>query len=200
VLLPAFVRWGLVAVGVLLAAGAIKILRQRRPPPASTIPGATVIGSRAADLHRLLAVPRRLLVRWSPVLAIPAGIALALWAWDHDVEYVVVTDGDGGPEAVRRYGNARRVDVPLAPGADQPTSGDFLDPHWVINRSSRAVRVTTTHYGRTLAFGASEPFVIPPGTAAHFNDIDHIGPADPPPSSVRDEYNLGMQTRYWLTW
>ena len=88
-------------------------------------------------------------------------------------------------------------DYTLAPG-HKPNDWN-TDPTWVVNRSVHTVKVVSVQYGRSLGFG-SDPDVIPPGTAASFSRVEHIGPDDRPPSQVRDEYKLGMDSRSWLTW
>jgi hypothetical protein len=191
-LLPVWVRWGLVGLGLLAAVIAIAILRDRKNRPASRVAEARVLGGRAATV--------RALARWGPIAAIPLGLALAYWSYNHDIVYLIVTDDGGAPAVARRMGADREPsDVPLAPGVKK-SRDSFYDPTWVINRSSVVVRVESKSYGRSLGWGPSDPDLIPPGTAAYFTDIEHIGPGDPPPDTVTDSTGLGMAFRHWLTW
>ena len=191
--LPIWVRYALIGVGLLAAVIAIAVLRDRSKRPASKVAEARVLGGRGAA--------RRALAKWGPIATIPLGIALAYWAYGHDIEYLIVTDGDGGePEVARRMGSDREpADVPLAPGVKK-NRDSFMDPTWVINRSSTLVRVESVSYGRSLGWGPDKPDLIPPGTAAHFTEIEHVGPGDPPPGQVTDETGIGMDFRNWLTW
>ena len=66
-------------------------------------------------------------------------------------------------------------------------------------KSIETVEIDQGVFGRMLGFG-SDPRKIPPNTSAHFLHIDHVGPSDPPPHEVRDEANIGMSFREWLTW
>ena len=113
---------------------------------------------------------------------------------------MIVEDGAHGPPSVtRRFGSKRMPGMDLAPGVKPPGESFGNDPVWVVNLSTRTVRVQFVQYGRSLGFGSS-PTVIPPNTAAHFVQIDHIGPRDVPPAQVPDEVELGMAFREWLTW
>jgi hypothetical protein len=192
-LLPIWVRWALIGVGLLGAVLGIAVWRDRRNRPASKVAEARVVGGRAATV--------RALATWGPIAVIPLGLALAYWAYGHDIEYLIVSDGAGGePEVARRMGSDREPeDVPLAPGVKQ-NRDSYFDPTWVINRSKVLVRVESVSYGRSLGWGPDEPDLIPPGTAAHFTEIEHVGPGDPPPSSVTDDTGIGMDFRNWLTW
>jgi hypothetical protein len=179
--------------GLAIVAGAILWLRERYRASPSRIPDAKVVSEKHAALAGLR--------RWAPALTIVFGIALFYWSWRHRYEYVMVHEGDHGPTAVRRLGVDRVPDVTLAPGEEAPTKEDSFvnEGVWVVNMSKRNVRVETTQYGRSFG-GGNDPKPIPPGTAAHFVDIEHIGPGDPPPGSVQDDVNLGFSFRHWLTW
>lgn len=156
------------------------------------LPDARVVTNRGAI--------RTLLLRWTRPLAIALGLALFLWAWAHDVEYVVVTDSAAGPTGERRYSWKIKPDLRLAPGKS-PVVRDYGtdDPVWVLNRSTRVVRVETVHYGAGIGLGG-EAFDIPPNTSAHFRRIDYIGPHHKPPQEVRERKGLGIASREWLTW
>jgi hypothetical protein len=158
---------------------------------ASQLPDARVVTNRGAI--------RTLLSRWLRPLAIVLGLALFVWAWAHDVEYIVVTDARDGLAAERHYTWKTEPDLPLAPGA-VPFAGEYNgDPVWVLNRSTRVVRVQSVQYGGGFSLGG-QPFKIPPGTSAHFRRIDYVGPNDRPPSEIRDTSSLSIAFRDWLTW
>lgn len=176
--------------GLAIAIGAIWWIRERIRE-SSDVPKAHVVTDDGAW--------RRTLERWGPTLALVLAIGLFYWSWRHRFEYLVVRDGDSGPSVVRRLGVDRVSDVQLAPGVKPPQNDFGSEPVWVVNLSSRTVRVKSVYYGRNLGWG-NEPTMIPPSSSAHFVTIDHIGPHDPPPGSVQDDVNLGMASRDWLTW
>ena len=191
-LLPGVVRDILMYGGGVLVAVALLSLWHSQRASSDDLPKARVKSRKADQLQFLL--------RWGRPLAILVGGALFFWAYVHNIEYVIVTNGSNGrPEAVRRYGYSDTPSLPLAPGKSAPRKDDMHDPVWVVNHSTRALRVETVQYGRGISFG-NTPFPIPPNTAAHFTKIDHIGPYDRPPHEVRDEVNLGIAFREWLTW
>lgn len=141
--------------------------------------------------------PRFIVRRVLPFAAILVGIVIAWWAFSHNREYIIVTDDDDGqPSAVRRYGLDSANDLPIAPRENARNDSDDV---WVLNRSSRTVRVETVYYGRSLGMGG-EPTRIPPGTWAHATEIDHIGPGDSPPAQVTDRTTIGFAMRHWVTW
>ncbi len=155
------------------------------------LPDARVVTNRGAI--------RTLLLRWLRPLAIVLGLALFVWAWAHDVEYVIVSDGRDGPTAERHYTWKTEPDLPLAPGMS-PYSGEYNgDPVWVLNRSTRVVRVERLQYGGGFSLGG-KGITIPPGAAAHFRRIDYLGPNDKPPSEIHDNSSLSIAFRDWLTW
>jgi hypothetical protein len=177
--------------GLGIAALTIVVIVDARRRPPSKVPDAKVVSASAER--------RRTLLRWLPALLIVGGLVLFYWSYIHKYEYVFVSDGANGPDVTRRYGTERVPNVTLAPGVTAPDSSWGSDPVWVINRSTRTVHVKTINYGRMLGFG-SDPRQIPPNTSAHFLHIDHVGPSDVPPHEVRDEANIGMSFREWLTW
>jgi hypothetical protein len=190
-LLSWLLRQVLMYGGLVFAVLALAVLRHRIRNT-SSLPRANVVGTKGAA--------RQLLSRWWPALAIIVGIGLFYWSYTHKIEYVIVRDGASGPEVTRRYGASRVSHIPLAPGVELPQRDTFgMDPVWVENLSTRTVQVKTIRYGRSLGFG-NEPTIIPPNTSAHFLHIDHVGPFDQPPQQVKDEVNLGMSSREWLTW
>lgn len=183
--------------GLVIAAGAIFVLRERYRAKGATkskLPDAKLVDEKRAF--------RDGIVRWAPALTIVFGILLFYWSWRHRYEYVMVHEGDSGPVAKRRLSPDRVPDVTLAPGEEAPSEQDSFvtEGTWVVNMSRHTVRVETTQYGRSLGLGGNTPKQIPPGTCAHFIEIEHIGPHDPPPGSVQDEVNLGFSFRHWLTW
>src|SRR5262245_41671141 len=156
-LLPGLVRNMLMYGGLAIAVLALASLWHAQRDSGTQLPDARVVSRKAAR--------RRLLLRWGRPLAIALGGALFFWAYVHKIEYVIVTDGATGPEAVRRYGYSDKPTVALASGTSLPSKNDFHDPVWVVNHSTRAVRVETVQYGRGIGFG-NNPFVIPPNRAA----------------------------------
>ncbi|HEY5926101.1 MAG TPA: hypothetical protein VIV11_30655 [Kofleriaceae bacterium] len=185
-LLRQVLMYGGLAVAALAVASLVHASRLR-----GELPRAKVM-TRKGEL-------RRLLVRWLRPLASVLGIAMFFWAFVHNIEYVIVTDGAEGPTAERRYSYEDNPNVAIAPGTSSPSKAQRHDPVWVVNRSTRTVRVQTVQYGGGLSFGAA-PIEIPPSTAAHFRRIDFIGPRDVPPNEVRESHSLGMSFREWLTW
>jgi hypothetical protein len=137
--------------------------------------------------------------RWLPPMMVVVGLGLALLMWLKTTDLIFVRDdGDHHLTAtreVRLLGSSD--DYTLAPGHKPHDYSNA--PTWIINESSREVQVKTVRYGRAFGFG-NEPTRIPAGTAASFRRIDHIGPSDPPPSTVMDNTKLGMGWREWLTW
>lgn len=89
-------------------------------------------------------------------------------------------------------------DLPLAPDAGSPNEG-FPSYVWVLNRSTRAVRVETTSYGSDAGW-SSKQVHIPPGTSAYEWDIDYIGPEDKPPPREESFFPVDMEHCRWLTW
>jgi hypothetical protein len=66
-------------------------------------------------------------------------------------------------------------------------------------RDPRAI----SYGGRALAWGPTDPIVLPPGTAAVTSHIEYIGPGDRPPSELKVEgveAEIGATSRSWLTW
>ena len=189
-LLPAVVRTILMYGGLAVAGLAIASLVYASRH-AGELPSAKVV-ARKGEL-------RRLVLRWLRPLVSVLGIAMFFWAYVHNIEYVIVTDGAPGLTAARHYGYEDKPNLPVAPGTSTPSKAQRHDPVWVVNRSARTVRVQSVQYGGGLAFGAA-PIEIPSNTAAHFRRIDYIGPSDVPPKQVREEHGLGISFREWLTW
>jgi hypothetical protein len=134
---------------------------------------------------------------WIPGAMILIGGVAALYLHLHWSGYAVIVTGDG-PNLTTEWKRA-----PERPAGDQiPQSSDMYSPEdatWVINRSSRTVRVEDVSYG-TFGVGGGDPTVIPPGKIARFYHIDDIGPGNPPPESVSVDSKLPMAFRSWLTW
>ncbi len=110
---------------------------------------------------------------------------------------VVVRDRLGGLEVEdqRALGSP---DLPAPPGADCRPRGT-----WVVNRTTRNLRVLEVEYGDGLGLPPTAPLVIPPATACSTHELDYIGPRDKPPTGVRlqgDEARLHTRFRTWLTW
>ena len=169
--------------------GALLIAAMRdEKKQAEGVPAAEVVGHRAAR--------KRLLATYLPIGMVVVGLGLAYLMYFRAIE-VLVVEGTGTHLEVKRRYSLSLPDTPLAP--KEQLSREPRDDVWVINRATRDVRVESVTYGKTFPFG-SAPTVIPPNTAATFNDIDHIGPEDPPPKTVRDSVKMGMAFRHWLTW
>jgi hypothetical protein len=190
--LPPLLRQILMFGGPMLAVLGIAVIRDRmRARARGGVPEAAVVDRRRDR--------RQLILRWLPIAFIPLGLGTSCWALKHDVEWIVVRDGDGGPEAVRRMSADFDPGHPLAPGVKPP--GDSLgDTTWVVNESTTAVRVVSRSYGKSLGWDPERTTHIPPGTTAHFNEIEHVGPDDPLPHTVTDSTGMGMAFRDWLTW
>ena len=144
---------------------------------------------------------RRSLLTWLPRIGL-LGV-FGAWALSScSVAVVKVTDGGGGRTA-KRYEYLGTPSYTYAPNEEQPTDRIVGYDTWIVNESSRDVRVESFSYGRSLGWGDADPTVIPPGTAILTIGVDHIGPGDRPPHSVQVEgfeAKLGMSSRYWLTW
>ncbi len=156
---------------------------------AGRLPGAAVIGRPAW---------RNAVSRWTPIAAIPLGLAIAYWVKGHSIEVLLVVDGDGGPRVERKL--ARHIDAPVVDGSLAVSEDDFLPPSWVVNRSTRTVRVETVQYGGLGDPKRDEPVLLPPGTAGAFHQIEYVGPRDSPPQQAMVMRVLGVDFRYWLTW
>ena len=181
-----------------LVVAAIALLWYRvRPRPAKGgVPGARVVNPGAG------ASAKRLVLTWLPIVAIVGGPIAAYALHREAIDLVVVTDGPTGPTATRYVHLGSRPAFVLAPSVKDPDEDELSfssDYTWIVNDSHRAVRVETVEYGRGFGFGFG-PTVIPPGTASHELEVDHIGPGDHPPASVVDDVNLGFDSRTWLTW
>jgi hypothetical protein len=174
----------------LLACGGIAILyyAYRDKPEPEQLPRAELAGNRWRSRVR----------PWVPRIALVGGFAGA-WLLNHfSVDVIVVTDGPRA-ERMKRLG---RPDYRLAPGEQRHDDSVIGYDTWVLNSSQHTVRIETQSYGRSL-WGASDPTIIPPGTAAVTIGIDYIGPGNPPPSSLQVdgfEAKVGVSSRYWLTW
>lgn len=190
-LLPAIMKsivfWG----GLAIAGFALIIFKvmadEKQQKPASNLPEATIAGKKKDAYWSWL--------RW---VLLVGGLGLSALMHFQTTDVVLIT-GDGeevtAQRKVRLFGSS---DYTVSP--DSKKGYDWVtDPTWVVNRSRFTVKVVSVSYGRSFGLG-SDPTAIPPGTAAFFTAIDHIGPDDKPPTSVRDEYKIGMDTRYWLTW
>lgn len=161
------------------------IARSEKAKREGQLPTAKLVGAKDRDwIRRLL-----------PFTTCAFGLGLLFVMWFKTTDIIIVRDDGSSLSGTRRVQVFGSIDSPLAPGNEAYSS----DPTWIINESSRAVQVKTHNYGRTLGFG-SKPTLIPPHTAAAFHRIDHIGPSDPPPSTVMSSTKLGMEWRYWLTW
>src|SRR5262245_59755347 len=138
--------------------------------------------------------------RWpkalAPMAMIPLGLIGGYWGHSYEMHVLVLTDSGG--VMYTEWKRARsRSDFPIADGTTEVTFTSVST--WVINHSSRPVRVESVSYG--MSHGVSdEPDMIPPGRMANFYSIDNIGPTDHQPSEVTDSVGIGMATRYWLTW
>jgi hypothetical protein len=197
VLLPAIVQpilfyGGIAIIGVaLLVWSVLRDEKNAKRSTAGNLPEAAVIasagGSRAHDLRR-----------WSPALMFPVGILLTYVSVKHTTDVVIVSDDGARAIATRKVRFFGSNDYKLAPGTSR--SDWKTDPTWVVNESTHTARVKTVHYGRRLGFGRDEPTLIPPGTAAEFSRVEHIGPTDSPPNQVEVGHGLGMDSRHWLLW
>lgn len=177
-------------IGALVAIAVITLLvllgrPDRGQPDDGTLPVARV----------RVPVWRRLL-RYAPyALVLAAGLgACGLYGAGTDV--VRVYDTPSGVAAERRI----YLGDPPYRTVDDPYRSS--DPTWVVNESSRPVRIETVQYGRTLGWG-SRPDVVPPGMAAVVLHVDHLGPDDrPPPEIAVDQVSakIGMSFREWVTW
>lgn len=151
-----------------------------------TVPSAVAIGG---PLHAL----RRKLVRVAPWLGLVGGAVGGIYVYTQSTDIVLVTD-DGDHPSARRL-----VEIGSSPSDGNETMLDELGSRvWLINHSTHTVRVETVQYGQALL--PDEPDLVPPGAIRKLVSIDHIGPDDPPPSTVTDDYNLHMDQRTWLTW
>ena len=137
------------------------------------------------------------IVRQLPVGGILVGLAAALWVYLHHTEVVVVHDGSNGLEA-------ERLVALTSPGYSQPPGKSELsalyDPSWVVNESSKPVRIVHVTYGRMYGVGDSEPDILAPGMVVQLGDVDHIGPDDVPPRSVEVDSRIPIAGRTWVTW
>lgn len=171
-LIPAILRSILMYGGLVAAAICILVWKERGP------------------------AQRTALMKWLPAGGILLGLAISLWTYMHDVE-VYLVEQDGNKTTVTRRYAMTAVRYDLAPGEKEKKDAFGHSYDWVVNRSSHPVRVETIEYG--MSFGGSEPDVAPPGTAIMVSDVDHIGPNDRPPASVKAASKIGT-TLYWLTW
>jgi len=146
-----------------------------------TLPTARV-GKRRGD--------GKLVGRAVPIVLIVLGIGTSYWAHAHAHEVLRVFDGGW------ENGLVRDLDRPIAAGAKAEVTNTFFDGMWLVNDSSRTVRVETVEYG--MAVEPPPAIVFPPGTAGAFFRIDYVGPKHRPPESVMGSF--GMATKYWLTW
>lgn len=186
ILKPIFLYGGLVIGGFALII--FKVMwEEKQQKPATNLPEAKLQGK-----------PKEAYLSWLRWVLLVGGLGLSALMYFQTTDVIVVT-GDGeevsAERKIRVFGSSDYTLAPDHKGADWMMS----DPTWVVNRSRFTVKVVSVEYGRNLGFG-SRPTVIPPDTAAAFYHVEHIGPDDPPPRSVRDEYKLGMDSRTWLTW
>lgn len=149
--------------------------------------------ARVAALPQAVADPRRasrsLARRALPIPLVVAPLAVALWAHTYSLVVVHVTDASfAGLDRVHRA-LAREIDQPIADGATAETGGE-----WLVNNSSRTVRVVAVHCGDPRA--DDPPVVVPPGTAASFPSVEFLGKFNPPSHLC----TRGVEMRYGLTW
>lgn len=132
--------------------------------------------------------------RWQAIVALVVAAAIALVA-SNTPQALVLHDAPGGMVIEK----LRVLGTPDGAGPDCRPKGT-----WVINRSSRPVRVEHVIYGQPLVNGPPEPpQVIAPGTACSTHDIDDIGPDHPPPAREKltgEQATLHSGSREWLTW
>lgn len=144
---------------------------------------------------------RRRMLPWLPRLALVGGLFGAWLLSRTSVDVIHVRDVDGGP-SVERKKHVGEPDFTLAPGQTQRDL--VIYDTWVYNESARPVRIETISYSSmALGWGPADPIVIAPGTAAITVGIEHFGPDDQPPSTVRVEgfaAKVGVTSRSWLTW
>jgi hypothetical protein len=128
---------------------------------------------------------------------VASGLAV-WWVAGYSTEVVLVTESDGHVSATR--GMVRSIDDDLK--HDASGGGSILhDDVWVLNRTSKELKLVTIQYGHAFGFD-NGPTLIPPGTAVRATRIDHIGPGDRPPQQVKVDKalsNIG-DFREWLTW
>lgn len=66
----------------------------------------------------------------------------------------------------------------------------------IVNRTSQTLQIVTVWYGMG---GYGDPTPVPPGKSVSWDDeVDNIGPSNPPPSQIRSETSI--DSRCWLTW
>jgi hypothetical protein len=138
--------------------------------------------------------------RRAPTVGALVGLFVAGWCYIRKVEVILVEDGPSGPVAARKVA-LTSVDYPFAPGEKaSSTSFSTGKPVWVVNHSSKVLRLVSVAYGSNAYGMGTDEDVIPPGTAVQRGEIEHIGPDDRPPSSVEVDSRLPMDFRNWLTW
>ncbi|MCC6995388.1 MAG: hypothetical protein IT370_12325 [Deltaproteobacteria bacterium] len=143
---------------------------------------------------------KRLLLWGRITSALVTLIGLVIWLGllTRDTRVFVITE-HGGQLEVKRL-------VLLTDGTYQADHGAVrLTTHagksWVINQSSRDVRVVRYRYSsiNIPEFGGRTSHAVAPREHRLIEgEIKNVGPGDPPPSSV--ETSSGSATRWWLTW
>ena len=149
----------------------------------------------------VMRVPRwRRIVAWVPAVMFFGGAFGAWFVYRSDDTVICVRD-DGGTLV------ARRMRVLGEPGHALVAGREPRGETWIVNESSRPVRIVTIHYDPPPTIGLGPPSrdapdpptVIPPGMAVRTYEILHVGPDQPPPDEIVVLGRVGG-SREWLTW
>lgn len=111
-------------------------------------------------------------------VALLSGLLLCAGIYFKHRDVIVCTESGGSVDTERKI--------------ELPGSGGTL----VVNRSQHTLQIVTVWYGMG---GYGDPTPVPPGASvATSDDVDNIGPGNPPPSQIRS--STSIDTRTWLTW
>jgi hypothetical protein len=112
-------------------------------------------------------------------IALLSGLALCAMLYSFHRDVITCTESGGSVHT------ERAVQVP---------SGE--DGTLIVNKTERTLQLVTVWYGMG---GYGDPTPVPPGASVSWDDeVDNIGPGNPPPSQIRS--STSIDSRCWLTW
>jgi hypothetical protein len=179
--------------GVIVAAAAIVTfyLRDGRKEREASIPPATIAGRRWKPL----------LYRYAPWLGLLAGAGTSFAMYTQGRALVVVRDTPDGVVGEREIYLGHDLPYDVHENGDPGSRPSH--PTWVVNHTSRGVRLKTVWYGNTSSWMTTSPDnrgdLVLPGTAQAVESVDFIG-VDPPPAEVTAAHDEHVATRTWVTW
>lgn len=125
------------------------------------------------------------------------------WASKHDLDVLLITDGKSafGKRTFERKLGSPPLEFAVADG-DKPVGRLFGKPCWVVNGSSKPLRIVRIEYpnhGRGK-YVETDSVTVLPGQRASRCSFDYRGPEFAPPTTLDSAAYAKWTFASWLTW